>query len=264
VRARLSDSVWDWMHDGRNKNGDIRFHGDGALDAFGRSTWEVTGRREVTCANIGGCGVHVLTFDEGVNSFTCSHSGQRGVHQGVCGKGFAVLQGGSIVRILSLRYNGHYLDSHQSQAALHTPLAVNEGTNVPVWCQWRVHVVEGHRGCYWLESVRYPGQYLDAHHSESVRVTACDVVPGDWGVWRVHLTGGGGEVEIESMRYPGSFLDANHDEGRVLVTRCRGIWSHWKLCDEEDSTVGVQEFAVPHAASKSVKVVRVLFATFLH
>jgi hypothetical protein len=64
----------------------------------------------------------------------------------------------------------------------------------------------------YVETLRYPGRYLDAHHSKTARFTAPpggDVTGLVWAKWTVRC-GSDGAVALESVRYPNYYLDAHH------------------------------------------------------
>ena len=64
----------------------------------------------------------------------------------------------------------------------------------------------------YVESLRYRGRWLDAHHSKECRFTETpqsDVIDAVWAKWIVR-DGPNGTIALESMRYPNNFLDAHH------------------------------------------------------
>ena len=71
----------------------------------------------------------------------------------------------------------------------------------------------------YVESYRYRGHWLDAHHSFSARFTESpqsDVIDHVWTKWIVRQ-GPGNTMALESVRYPNHFLDAHHS-GSCRVT----------------------------------------------
>ena len=86
----------------------------------------------------------------------------------------------------------------------------------------------------YVESYRYRGRWLDAHHSFSARFTESpqsDVIYYTWTKWIVRQ-GPGGTLALESVRYPNHFLDAHHSGScRVTYTSYpyNKDWALWYL-----------------------------------
>ena len=86
----------------------------------------------------------------------------------------------------------------------------------------------------YVETYRYRGRWLDAHHSFSARFTGSPqskVVDYTWTKWIVRQ-GPGNTIALESVRYPNHFLDAHHSRSvRVTYSSYPYIydWALWYL-----------------------------------
>ena len=86
----------------------------------------------------------------------------------------------------------------------------------------------------YVETYRYRGRWLDAHHSFSARFTQCpqsEVIDHTWTKWIVR-EGPGNTLALESVRYPNHFLDAHHSLScRVTYTSYpyNKDWALWRL-----------------------------------
>ena len=86
----------------------------------------------------------------------------------------------------------------------------------------------------YVETYRYRGRWLDAHHSFSARFTQAPqskVVDYTWTKWIVRR-GPGNTMALESVRYPNHFLDAHHSGScRVTYTPYpyNKNWALWYL-----------------------------------
>ena len=95
----------------------------------------------------------------------------------------------------------------------------------------------------YVETLRYPGRYLDAHHTKVALFTAPpggDVTGLVWAKWTVRC-GSDGAVALESVRYPDYYLDAHHSRD-CKVTYSASTETYWNMWYMERRADGAVEF----------------------
>ena len=84
---------------------------------------------------------------------------------------------------------------------------------------------EHHSVIVFIESLRYRGYWIDAHHSNYVSIGAsleAEVINKDWAKWKLHYRNK--YYFLESMRYPGYFLDVK-PTGYIKMLKSSHPWN---------------------------------------
>lgn len=140
-----------------------------------------------------------------------------------------------------------------------SPRAALEETMCPelYLFEWVGHRLHQHRVVF-IESVRLPGQYLDASedlddHGFRLRITKGDPHNGDWALFRL-IEQHGGHYSLESVRHPCHLLDGTSERAGVLdagrkVRLTEGLpsqeWSHFHIHKMDDDVHCIESINQP-------------------
>ena len=101
-----------------------------------------------------------------------------------------------------------------------------------------------------LQSMRYPGSFLDSWHEDSkvVHVTQCDYTEVPNAVWTRFIVheGSNGSMVLESLRYRNYYVDAWHEDSRIVHLTHKPLppvgeaWAEWELIVREDDIVNIK------------------------
>ena len=95
----------------------------------------------------------------------------------------------------------------------------------------------------YIETLRYRGHWLDAHHSRQARFTPAperDLIGKIWAKWIVRR-GPGGAIALESVRYRHHYLDAHHSRICRVTYSVYPSGSDWALWYMERRGDGAME-----------------------
>jgi len=97
-----------------------------------------------------------------------------------------------------------------------------------------------------IESVHFPGSYLDAGGNRRVRTVNLPYSADDYRKWKI-IDLGNDELAIESAQYPSSYLDAggNHYVRTVNLPYSADNYRKWKIIDLGDDIVGFESMHYP-------------------
>ena len=112
---------------------------------------------------------------------------------------------GTVLYIQSGSVPGYWMDAHHTENVYFTQKTLEYLQTHPhtSWARWILR--DGGNGKVMLESVRYRGYYLDAHHSSYIQVTRShNPKSDDWTKWT--LTKVGDYYYFESVRNAGYYL----------------------------------------------------------
>jgi hypothetical protein len=146
---------------------------------------------------------------------------------------------GSVVVFESLRYDGRFIDAHDSKIAKITGCYRSDLPEVE-WTKFIIHHIQDNIVC--LESLRYRDHYLDMNDEKSafddrnlVKITSSYDIPTEQSWARFSVWGDNcGKVGIRSERWTDRWLDA-HESGNLLGTLNSPDslppepWGHFKL-----------------------------------
>lgn len=121
---------------------------------------------------------------------------------------------GKVIHIESLRYRGHWLDSHHSGWVGLTKCPESE-IYFREWARFKVKKI----GKYViLESLRNPNHFMDAHHSKWVGMTSSEYPNDkDWALWEFKGKNGSlDECCLKSKKY-GDYFDNYHSGWGALA-----------------------------------------------
>ena len=116
---------------------------------------------------------------------------------------------GTVLYIQSGGVPGRWMDAHHSKNVYFTETTLEyiETSPESAWAKWILR--DGGNGKVMLESLRYRGYYLDAHHTYNVKITRSDTPSTEtWSRWTM-TKDSYNNYYFEPVRYPGRYLE-NH------------------------------------------------------
>ena len=149
----------------------------------------------------------------------------------------------------------HYSDSRLDAHHEHRWAKITAGSGV--WSGLRIYQPNNIASQYYdeviyMESLRYPGRWLDAPRSKIALFTTPhfgDINGLPWPQWVVRC-GPGGTVALESVRYPHHYLDA-HRSRVCKVTYsadpASADWALWYLEERDDSAIELRSKRYPES-----------------